>query len=287
VDTIEEIKKLKSLLDQGAISEEEFNLLKKKVLSKAIVSEEPQKTDLSSPAQNGMVSDPVNYQKTVNKETKKESSNIKKPLKNVEKTKEFQAGNEWTRHLLKIGWGLSLVLGIIFWYRYDSFIAFLITIIISITLTFLVARIIPKLRKRNSTLLIQSVILFLLIIIPIGTIDNMKETDNSSSNKSEQIDDDDKYVRDFIISHYFEDYESGVSFTLEFSDSRGGWFGVMTMKMGECWFLYQYEIKGRSINLTFDSSNCTSQGSSTTAHFNSDNSISLYYRGEEFVFKPI
>ncbi len=44
MDAIEEIKNLKSLLDQGAITTEEFNELKKKVLSGVIDSSEPQIT---------------------------------------------------------------------------------------------------------------------------------------------------------------------------------------------------------------------------------------------------
>jgi hypothetical protein len=176
MDTIEEIKKLKALLDQGAITTEEFNELKKKALSGETDSIESRKTNTSSTQDNSG---------KVKEEITKKSSTVKKPIRKGKQSDRFQDYNEWTVHLSKIGFGLGLVSGIIFWVRYDSFIAFLLLIISSIALTIAIFRLIPKLKIRNLTLLVQSVVLILLILIPIGTINSMRgngDNDSTSPN---------------------------------------------------------------------------------------------------------
>ena len=184
MDTIEEIKKLKALLDQGAITTVEFNELKKNVLSGETDSIESRKTNTSSTQDNSI---------KIQKEFKKKSSTGKKTIKKGKNPKGFQEPNEGTLWLIKICLGLGLLTAIIFWYRYDSFIAFLITAIISIALTMVSARLIFKLRLRNLTLAIQSVILFLLIIIPIGAINTLKQTNSGSVNESSSPSSETKY----------------------------------------------------------------------------------------------
>jgi hypothetical protein len=287
MDAIEEIKKLKALLDNGAITTEEFNELKKKVLSEETHSKEPQKPVTPSSIHKEMLSGAINEPKKVSKETKKKSSTVKKPLKKGNPKEDFQEPNEATTKMFKACLVLDLLLGIIFWYRYDSIIAFLICLIISIPLTLITVRIIPKLSLRNLSLIAQIIILLLLIIIPIGNVNNTSSADSSSTSSTESSTDEGKDIRDFLISHTFEDNENGVYFSMKFSSDRGGWFGVMTLTMGSCDFIYSYNLEGRSIELTYTGSTCSAQGGSATMNYNRNNTITLIYRGQEFVFKPI
>ena len=274
MDIIEEIKKLKTLLDQGAISHEEFETLKQKVLSNKSqsIKTKPQVSSSSS------------TQSKLNANKNSNSSNNAIQVDGETNANGFEAGNEKTAKLLKYCLWLSLILGFVFAGRYESVIAFLIALAISVSITLVISGLIPKLNQRNFLLGVLLIFYILMVFIPIGG-----NTSNSSSEQTNEqpSHDADKEVRDFIISNRFVDYENGVAFTLKFSDKNYGWFGIMEMDMGSCAFFYQYETKGRSINLTFDSSNCTTQGSSTTARLNSDNSISINYRGQEFRFKPL
>lgn len=70
MDTIEEIRKLKALLDQGAITTEEFSELKKKVLFKETYSTETQETTTISPKQTGSKSEVINSSTEVHNENK-------------------------------------------------------------------------------------------------------------------------------------------------------------------------------------------------------------------------
>jgi len=280
MDIIEDLKGLKNLLDQGAITKEEFNALKKKILSRDAGRDELKTLSEAS----AMIEEKI-PEKAVSV-----TSSINQTITSQTKSENVEEGNETTLKVFKIGLCLGLLLGIIFWVRYESFVAMIISAVLSIGAILVVYRKIPKVKSRNISLGLLSLLFLLLIVTPIGGNSSSNKSLNVSQNEpaiSDGQSEDEKYVRDYIISHRFADIENGTSFTLEFSESRGGWFGIMTMKMRDCWFLYQYETTGRSIKLTFDSSNCTSQGSSTTAYFNGDNTISFNYKGEEFVFKPI
>src|ERR1035437_5606112 len=74
MDTIEEIIKLKALLDQGAITKGEFNSLKKKVLFEDTDFQEPQKTSAPSSIESGIGSEVINDANTVQKEINKKPS---------------------------------------------------------------------------------------------------------------------------------------------------------------------------------------------------------------------
>lgn len=246
MNQIEEIKSLKALLDQGAISEKEFAVLKERLFNASSVD-----------------SKPVN-----------------------EKVNAYQEGTGTTANLAKAGLAAAVLLSIVLWIRYDSFWLFIISAVILISVLLSIGKLTSKVSGRNVYFGMFIATCTILMAVPIGRSSSTPSAP-SVQNIENVSNDDDKYVRDYIISHEFTDNENGVAFTLEFSEGNGGWFGIMTMRMGDCWFLYQYETAGRSIQLTFDSSNCTSQGSSATASFNSDNSISLNYRGEEFIFEPM
>lgn len=275
MDIIEEIKKLKALLDQGAINDEEFSLLKKKILSEEIDVKEPQKTIPSS-----SVTETVPAQE----ETKQPSLDVKEPIKDSHKSKQDEDGNQLTLlQLLAVLAGI--ILSIVILVRYSNFWIFIIVLPVSILIPISINKITPIASKRNLYSGLTLALFVLLIFVPIGS-NNQISSSSSEQSSATPANDADKEVRDFIISHTFEDIENGVAFTLKFSSDRGGWFGIMTFSMGSCWALYRYEVKGRNISLTFDSSNCTNHGSSTTATFNNDNTVSLYYQGESFVFKP-
>jgi len=274
---IEEIQKLKALLDQGAINNYEFNLLKKKVLSERIDTKESQK---SMPLTSTSKTIPVQ------EETKNSSfDEVHKPIIKDKKSEEYESATILTEILspsvLLIALGLSIVL----WVRYDNFWIFLIFLAVSYFFPIRISRVTPKVSKRNLYLSLLIVFYGILILVPID-YPFSKSSPSSEQSSETPVNNADKEVRDFIISNNFKDIENGVAFTLEFSDSHGGWNGIMTFSMGSCYALYAYEVKGRRISLTFDSSNCTNHGSSTTATINSNNTISLFYQGESFVFKP-
>lgn len=279
MDSIEEIKKFKSLLDQGAITQDEFTALKIQLLSKkpeSFVQEKSVDTTSSS------------YDEQKQALGTKPLTNFQNTSYNEDPSEGFDAGIETAKKLFKFSIGLSVLVGIIFWYRYDSFIAFLIVTVVSISVIYNLNKL-NNFKQINYILGLIIAVLLILIIIPIGGNSGSSST-NSSANEAattEPANDDDKFVRDYIISHRYVDVENGVSFTLKFSEENAGWFGIMQMDMGSCWSMYQYETKGRSINLKFDSSNCTSQGDSRTATFNSDNTISFNINGQNFVFQPL
>ena len=161
MEKMEEIRKLKSLLDQGAISEEEFSILKKRVLSS--IQEIDAKKDLSAKA--------------------------KKPPKKKVVSKGFEPGNEITVNLLKIALGLSLGAGVFFWIRYESFVAFIILALIGIGVSMAIPKLIPKLLLRNLLLGLVSVVMVLLIVFPIGGTSSSSSESSSSHSSSIKTDD--------------------------------------------------------------------------------------------------
>ena len=153
MEKIEEIKKLKSLLDQGAISEEEFKILKDRLISSDEVSVIPEKkVSASAP-----------------KVSQSEKKVVKKPsAKKKAKNVGFEAANEFTLNLFKIGLALSALTGIIFWIRYENITALIIVAVLGIGLILAIPRTIPRLLHRNLLLALVNIGLLLLIIYPIG-----------------------------------------------------------------------------------------------------------------------
>jgi len=123
-----------------------------------------------------------------------------------------------------------------------------------------------------------------------GVVTDESLTDISrfyNNSKSEQSNKNGKYIREYLTSHTFVNYEVGGTTYLTFTSRSGGWYGAMKMKMGACDYLYTYDLDDRDIKLTFSGSTCGGQGSSQTLTFNNDNSISVYIKGQKFVFKPM
>lgn len=279
MDIIEDIKGLKNLLDQGAITEEEFNSLKKNILSK-----DTGKNELNiSSSQSSLIETSVNEQKT-------EAESLKAPTAPTgSEITEFEAGNETTIKIFKWGIGLCLLLGGVFWVRYDSLVAMLISAILSVTTVLLVTRKIAKVKTRNLTLGAISLALVLLMVVPVGERSSSGNSGSVSAFSTEQSDDGGKQIRDFLLDNTFANYGSGPAAYLRFTSSNGGWYGAMTMSMGSCDFVYSYNLEDRTIELSYTGSNCDAafEGSSLKMFVNSDNSISVYIQGQEMKFNAI
>jgi len=178
MEKIEEIRKLKALLDQGAINEEEFNSIKSELISK--------ETDTRT-SKVSQTTSSLNKGDDMKNKTAAVSRTIEKPPVKTKSAK-FEDGNATTVSLFKVILGLSVILGIVFWIRYDSFIAFIIATVISIGLAMAVARLfVPKLKPRNITLGILSAFLLLLIIFPIGAVNKSSSSSPSSSYSTDDI----------------------------------------------------------------------------------------------------
>jgi hypothetical protein len=106
MDTTEEIKKLKSLLDQGTITEDEFQILKKNILSKAT----------------GGVSKDDGI-------TKESSRHVLSNKPAISKLVDF---------LMVSIFIAGIALGLIFYMKYDSVLAIFIAWVISITIPFVI-----------------------------------------------------------------------------------------------------------------------------------------------------
>ncbi len=173
---LEELKKIKSLLDQGAITIEEFNTLKNRLLSPYEDSNSLNREKETSSSKN-----PQRSQKAVKKTSAKKSTKKKA-------TKEkFEAGNEFTVSLLKIGLGLSVLTGIFFGYRYNGFVAFGIVVIVGIGFSLAIPRLVAKLVLRNILMGLNVIVLFLLLIFPINVDSNTNSGNTSSSSDDRAV----------------------------------------------------------------------------------------------------
>jgi hypothetical protein len=167
---IEELKKLKSLYDQGAISENEFTLLKKQIISnqKESISSEnsTNQNDLLRTKRNNVLKK-VSY-------INSEETTIKKKQTNV-----WQEGNYATGIFLKTGLLFSVLAGLTIWYRYNFF-AFIIFTGISITGIVLLGKV-KKVLTRNLYLGLISVGLLLLNIFPLNNNSNSSSSGSDSN----------------------------------------------------------------------------------------------------------
>jgi len=264
MDIIEDLKGLKNLLDKGAITEEEFNSLKKKILSKDTGKNELNTSSSDSPLKETRITE---------QKPDAEPPKVETTAAESEST-EFEAGNGTTIKIFKWGLGLCLLLGGVFWARYDSIIAALISTVVSIGVVLFVTRKISRLRTRNITLGLISMALILVMVVPVG---GNKSSDNSSSVNAistEQTGDEGKQTREFLVDHTFANYGSGPAAYLRFTSSNGGWYGAMTMSMGSCDFVYSYNLEDKTIDLSYTGSNCDAAftGSSMKMYVNGDNS---------------
>lgn len=176
MNKIEELQKLKSLLDQGAINTEEFNSLKNKILHEKIEAVKSETKILSQP----IVIDHTNSVALRKKPTKKYVK------KNIEITQEYQEGNSATQGLLGLGMIASLILSFVFWLRYDIVWLFFITLFSYVGSIYLIGKFIPKVLKRNIYLGTLLLVCIFLIAVPIGDISSSSggSPSNSSSSSS-------------------------------------------------------------------------------------------------------
>lgn len=275
---IDEIKGLKNLLDQGAISDEDFSFLKRKILSK----------DSGCPEYK--ISSIQQSLKDVNTIEHITVSGTKKAKATSPKTvsRAYEAGNQTTVKIFKGGLGLCLLLGVVFWVRYDSIRALLISITLSIACLLTVTRAVSGTKARNLSLGLTCILLILLISVPIGGTGS-DNTGSAEAISAEHADNEMKQARGFLIDNTFTNYGTGPTAYLRFNSSNGGWYGVMTMTMGSCDFVYSYSIDNKTIEVNYTGSNCDAAfaGRSMKLFLNSDNSISVYIQGRELKFNAI
>lgn len=117
-----------------------------------------------------------------------------------------EGGNDTTVWLLKIGLILSFITGATFWYRYDSFFAFIIVLILGAGVSLAIPKVALKLLHKNLLLGLVSFIMLMLLIIPIGNTTN--SSSGSSSNSSNQGSEIDRSRMNYCSKHsqwYYKD----------------------------------------------------------------------------------
>jgi hypothetical protein len=251
MNTVEEINKIKLLFNQGTITKDEFQVLKKNILSKG----------------NGGNS----KDDGITKEASRHELSNKPTMSNLVGILMFSISFA------------GIALGLIFYFRYDSVLAIFITWVISITLPLIIFF---YLRTRLPKWIELSIVLLLYILLISFPIEYSGSSDSSPS-PTRSSNDEGQKIAEFLINNNFADNENGVYFKLKFSSERGGWLGAMTMSMRECDFIYSYNLEGRSIVLKYSGSNCNAQGGYATMTVNRNNTLSLIYKGQKFVFEPI
>lgn len=299
MDHIEELKKLKSLFDQGAITQEEFNSLKASLLSE--IANTNNNDSPISPEQNSNISTDHLPQKPETKaEPRTEQEPEPKPKSKPEPkpaplnktkagpkkdSKEYEEGGEFLQGLAYLLIAGSILLGLVFWIRYDSFILAAITLALTLGAPILISRATPKASRRGLFIASMIALYVFLIAFPIGA-SSLSEVDVDEP--VEEVDDEGKRIREFLLDHTFANNEIGGTSYIAFKSDRGGWFGAMTLTMGYCDHVYSYNLEGRRIDLTYTGSTCSGfQGSSASMTFNHDNSISIIISGQTFRFHPL
>jgi hypothetical protein len=200
MNKIEEIKKLKSLLDEGAITQDEFDSLKKSIISTETKAKDTlvnQNSNLTNEKQKQLIK-PDTGNKTYREKTDSKRKDENSAYKN--NSTEWEDNNEATLNLSRISWVFGLVLGIVFAFRYN-FYAFLLAIGLSIGASIAINRLVPKLLHRNMLLGGLSVVLLLLIIFPIGNARSFSKID---------ISDEQAVLKDMQGTWVGYDHEAGV-----------------------------------------------------------------------------
>ena len=174
MDKIEGLNKLKSLLNKGAITKEEFELLKKDLLVQKNIST----------AQEGINTPIQTANNTQQNKQEKKPAVAKSTSGKSKKKRGFEERNGISQALLNLCIGTGIILGIVFWVRYDSFVAFLVTSILSIATGIIVVKVVPKLLSTNLLLLLTSAVIVLLIVFPIGDVQKASSTSNAGSSSS-------------------------------------------------------------------------------------------------------
>ena len=293
MDKVAEIKKIKELLDSGAITHEEFKSLKKQVIDFRENQSEDEVTTTQlqnkSPVKEDIATHSANRDST--NQTQKESfSRFDKDEignKDIKVTRqvEYEPGNKTSRRFFRSNIVLSIILGLTILGSIDSFIVFFLITGAGIGLSFIILRILNR-QTRNTVLVSFTCLLLSLIFVPNY---NTTSAGVSSNVSSSRVDDMDAAIRSFLTDNIFVNYGSGGDAYLRFDGSRGGWYGLATLTFGGCDFIYNYETKGNRVDLKFNYTFCPGfQGGRATIRVNQNlRSFTLIFQGQELVFRPL
>jgi hypothetical protein len=313
MDMIEEIKKLKALFDEGAISEEEFSMLKKKIMSQELNSNaaqkrfavssqiDPDKINSQTSKKSPIImesSTPALIPEEMSLRTSDEhenfqsrpgnqSSNARSSIKKNAGREGYQEVTVFNRLLgLLAGLILGFPLSIVLWYRYDNFLIFIVILTLAILLPIVIIKRTLLVSTRNLYLGLVNVIFIILLLIPVGNTNNVSSSSSEQSTES-SIDEEGQHIREFLLDHIFIDNVNCNACYVRFTSDRGGWQGKATLATERVGADYIYVLNGRTIELTpvLSAFNGTSEGKFTMT-FSSDNTISAYIAGQEFIFKP-
>lgn len=277
---IEELKKLKSLFDQGAISEEEFIALKKKMLlSMGLASKSDSEKRVTQPE---IKVEPVKVKSRVVPDPK---------FENVEQPQEYETGNETTINLFKIAIGLIFLLSIATSVFFNSLIAFVLALAVSIYIFYTILKKTLELKKRNLRLGLMNLSYFVLMIIFFSADNSFSGSGSSNTSSSQFVSEEGENteVREFLINNIFVNEGNGGMAILNFDGSRYGWHGLVTITFGGCDFIYEYETQGNRVDLNFSYTFCSGfSGSRATVRVNiNNNSLTLVFQGQELIFRPL
>ena len=186
MDKIEEIKNLKSLLDQGAISEEEFQMLKKDIFLKSGTAINQKESNTNQAIQN------KESGKKSTTESKSEMSQSKsakgKSAKRRTKSKPIAEESKWSSIFTGLGVLAGIILIFVFNYRYKS--AALVVIAMFLMATPLIIFYVEKFRFSKPLVLFLLFSLYIfLIAVPIGNTSISSSESPSSNSSSIQADD--------------------------------------------------------------------------------------------------
>lgn len=184
MDIIEEIKKLKELFDQGAITEEEFQVLKKDILTKSgssISSEESNTEQFIQKNESGK----KNTEEAKSKKSQNKSVKGKRTKRNP-KSKTTKKDSEWSAIFMGFGAIAGFVLGFVFGMRYDSFTVTLIIWGITIAAPLVIFFFMRVHFSKPLSLFLLFALYIILIAVPIGNVNPYfpDEVDNSYSPSS-------------------------------------------------------------------------------------------------------
>ena len=178
INKIDELKKLKNLLDEGAINEDEFIFLKNQIIS----NQKESNTSENSIKEGFLPQPEINYvpDNTID-------VNIKETTINKSHYNDWQEGNHATGLLFKCGILLSIIAGLAFWEKYN-FASFIVLSGISITGIVLLNKV-NKVMNRNLYLGLICVGLVFLGVFSLGSHYDFSfnTTNNSTSQEDNSI----------------------------------------------------------------------------------------------------
>ncbi len=90
-----------------------------------------------------------------------------------------------------------------------------------------------------------------------------------------------------LIRNIYSNNENGLETFLAFKESYSDKTGIMTLAQNGCRYVYNITLNGNNIEAKFFQSTCGANSSNTTLYYEpTNNTLSMYINGEEFVFYP-